>query len=142
MYIIADDLAQAMSRAELVQLTNDDPRTTSPNADVVQAALRYASDLIDGYMRGRYPLPLQEVPTVLQPLCINIARHFLHSRRINRADFPKVLETGYTATIKTLEQIRDGKIHLGINVPEKTAQPECGAYHVRATPKQDWSGYP
>ena len=81
------------------------------------------------------------MPTVLPPLCINIARHYLHSRRINRADFPKVLETSYAATLKTLEQIRDGKIHLGIAVPEKTAQPERGAYHVRAGTKQDWSGY-
>ena len=134
MYITAQDLAQAMSKAELVQLTNDEPRATEPNDDVVQAAVRYACDLADGYLRGRYPLPLQQVPTVLP-------RHYLHSRRINRADFPKVLETSYAATLKTLEQIRDGKIHLGIAVPEKTAQPERGAYHVRAGAKQDWSGY-
>lgn len=141
MYINADDLAKAMSQAELIQLTNDEPRATEPNAEVVQAAIQYACDLVDGYLRGRYPLPLQQVPTILPPLCINIARHFLHSRRINRADFSKVLETSYTATIKTLEQIRDGKIHLGIDVLEKTAQPERGAYHVRAEQKQDWSGY-
>lgn len=141
MYITAQDLAQAMSKAELVQLTNDEPRATEPNDDVVQAAVRYACDLADGYLRGRYPLPLQQVPTMLPPLCINIARYYLHSRRINRADFPKVLETSYAATLKTLEQIRDGKIHLGIAVPEKTAQPERGAYHVRAGAKQDWSGY-
>lgn len=141
MYINADDLAQAMSKAELVQLTNDEPRATEPNAEVVQAAIAYACDLVDGYLRGRYPLPLQSVPTVLPPLVINIARHFLHSRRINRADFPKVLETSYNATLKTLEYIRDGKIHIGIDGLDKQAQPERGAYHVRAGKKQDWSGY-
>lgn len=141
MYINADDLAKAMSQAELIQLTNDEPRATEPNAEVVQAAIQYACDLVDGYLRGRYSLPLQSVPTVLPPLCINIARHFLHSRRINRADFPKVLETSYQATLKTLELIRDGKIHIGIDVPEKTAQHEHGAYHIRAGVKHDWSGY-
>ena len=40
MYITAQDLAQAMSKAELVQLTNDEPRATEPNDDVVQAAVR------------------------------------------------------------------------------------------------------
>lgn len=141
MYINADDLANAMSKAELVQLTNDESRATEPNMDVVQAAIHYACDLVDGYLRGRYPLPLQSVPTILPPLCINIARHFLHSRRINRADFPKVLETSYLATLKTLEQIRDGKIHLGIDVSDKTPQPERGAYRVRSGQAHDWRNY-
>lgn len=141
MYINADDLAQAMSKAELVQLTNDEPRATEPNDEVVQAAIRYACDLVDGYLRGRYPLPLQSVPTVLPPLVINIARHFLHSRRINRADFPKVLETSYNATLKTLEYIRDGKIHIGVDDLKKPAQPEQGAYHFRGGFRIDMTGY-
>lgn len=141
MYINANDLAQSMSKAELVQLTNDEARATEPNDEVVQAAIRYACDLVDGYLRGRYPLPLQSTPTVLPPLCINIARHYLHSRRLNRADFPKVLETAYNATLKTLEMIRDSKLHIGIDGLEKKAQPEQGAYHVRSSKKHDWSGY-
>ena len=102
-YINAENMLKAMSKPELVQLTNDEPRATEPDMAVVDEAIRYASDLVDGYLRGRYPLPLKSVPTVLPPLCINIARHFLHSRRINRADFPKTLETAYNATLKTLE---------------------------------------
>lgn len=141
MYINADDLAKAMSKAELVQLTNDEPRATEPNDEIIQAAIAYACDLVDGYLRGRYPLPLQDVPTVLPPLCINIARHYLHSRRLNRADFPKVLETAYNATIKALEQIRDGKIHIGVDNLAKQAQPERGSYHVRGGVKHDWDGY-
>ena len=141
MYINADDLARAMSKTELVQLTNDEPRATEPNAEIVQTAIGYACDLVDGYLSGRYPLPLATTPTILPPLCINIARHFLHSRRINRADFPKTLETAYQATLKTLEQIRDGKIHIGIDTADKPRQPERGAYHVLASNKQDWSGY-
>lgn len=141
MYINADDLAKAMSKAELVQLTNDEPRATEPNNEIIQAAIAYACDLVDGYLRGRYPLPLQDVPTVLPPLCINIARHYLHSRRLNRADFPKVLETAYNATIKALEQIRDGKIHIGVDNLVKQAQPEHGSYHVRGGVKHDWDRY-
>lgn len=141
MYINADDLARAMSKAELTQLTNDDPRATEPNDDVVQTAIAYACDLADGYLSGRYPLPLASVPTILPPLCINIARHFLHARRINRADFPKTLETAYQATLKTLEQIRDGKIHIGIATLDKPSQPEPGAYHVRVRDKMDLGGY-
>lgn len=140
-YINAENMLKAMSKPELVQLTNDEPRATEPDMTVVDEAIRYASDLVDGYLRGRYPLPLKSVPTVLPPLCINIARHFLHSRRINRADFPKPLETAYNTTIKTLESIRDGKIHIGIATLDKPSQPEPGAYHVRVRDKMDLGGY-
>ena len=141
MYIGADDLTAAMGKMELVQLTNDNARGTEPDAQVIDAAVRYACDLVDGYLRGRYVLPLAETPTVLQPLCINIARHFLHSRRINRADFPKPLETAYNATIKTLESIRDGKIHIGVDTLDKQQQPEPGAYHTRGGSRIDMTGY-
>jgi phage gp36-like protein len=141
MYITADDLARAMGKTELIQTTNDDGRGTEPVAEVVEAAIRYACDLVDGYLRGRYPLPLVSVPTILPPLCITIARHFLHCRRINRAEFPKPLETSYKATIDMLERIRDGKLHIGVDGLAKAAQPEPGAYHVRSGKKQDWSGY-
>ncbi len=77
----------------------------------------------------------------MPPVCITIARHFLDSRRINRADFPNTLVTAYQPTLNTLEQIRDGKIHIRIDAADKPRQPERGAYHVRAAAKHDWSGY-
>ena len=58
-YINAENMLKAMSKPELVQLTNDEPRATEPDMAVVDEAIRYASDLVDGYLRGRYPLPLK-----------------------------------------------------------------------------------
>ena len=69
-YINAENMLKAMSKPELVQLTNDEPRATEPDMAVVDEAIRYASDLVDGYLRGRYPLPLKSVPTVL-PHCVS-----------------------------------------------------------------------
>ena len=143
MYITPDDLASAISKVELIQLTNDEPRATEPDDRVVNAAIDYSCELVDGYMRGRYEMPLSHVPSILPNLCVVLARHWLHSRRINRADFPKPLQVAYENAIKVLENIRDGKIHLDIRrigkVPE--AQPERGAYHVRARPRLDTEGY-
>lgn len=141
MYISTDDLQTAMSRSELIQTSNDDARAAAPNEDVLDAAVRYACDLTDGYLRGRYDLPLAGVPTILPPVCINLARYYLHNRRVNRAEFPKHIADAYAKAVKTLEDIRDGKIHLGIDTVKKTGQPERGAYAVRARAKQDWSGY-
>ena len=125
MYINADDLARAMSKAELTQLTNDDPRATEPNAEIVQTAIGYACDLVDGYLSGRYPLPLATTPTILPPLCINIARHFLHSRRINRADFPKTLETAYQLRSKRWNKSATAKSISALIPPTNPASPSA-----------------
>lgn len=145
MYITRDDLQAALSLMELTQLSNDAYGATEPDWAVVDRAIAYACELADGYLCGRYALPLNPAPSILRHLCTDIARHWLHTRRINAAEFPKPLQAAYSNAIRLLEQIRDGKLHLGVRgVDEATAtlQSEPGAYRVRAAAKQDWSGYP
>lgn len=139
MYITHADMAQAMSADELIQLT-DDTGAGAVNEEILAAAIRYACELADGYLTARYALPLSPAPTLLRPLCIDIARYWLHTRRINAAEFPKPLQVAYDNAIKLLKAIRDGQIHLGVQ-DKAQLQPEGGAYHVRAPKKQDWSGY-
>ena len=158
MYITRQDLSDAVSMYELAQLSNDDPMSaqTEPNWVIVDRAIAYACELADGYLMGRYTLPLENAPSILRALTTDIARHWLHRRRINTAEFPKSLEDAYKNAIKLLEQIRDGKLQLGVRTPAESAgttgttgdsaaagrpQAETGAYQVRARPKQDWSGY-
>ena len=78
MYITRTDLTDAISLFELAQLSNDDPRgaVSEPNWDIVDKAIAYACELADGYLMGRYTLPLEPAPTVLRPLCTDIARHW------------------------------------------------------------------
>lgn len=110
MYIGADDLTAAMGKMELVQLTNDNARGTEPDAQVIDAAVRYACDLVDGYLRGRYVLPLAETPTVLQPLCINIARHFCTAAASTAPTFRNRLKPPTTRRLK----------HLSLSVTAKS----------------------
>ncbi|MBF0802907.1 DUF1320 domain-containing protein [Neisseria sp. 19428wB4_WF04] len=146
-YITRDDLAAAVSMAELVQLTNDQMSNygmEEPDWNIVDRAIVYASELIDGHISGRYALPLEPVPGILPQLATDIARFWLHQRRINTADFPKPVQAAYDNALKMLAFIRDGKIHLGIrDVEEPTGQlqPERGAYRVRAGNKLDTEGY-
>lgn len=151
MYISRSDLEKAISRAELVQLTQDDIsnyNATEPDWTIVDMAIAEACELADGYLMGRYAVPLEPVPSLIGTICRTLARHWLHSRRINTAEFPKPLQAAYDNAIKLLEQIRDGKVHIGVKSleAEKAAterlQSERGAYHVRAGVKHDWSGYP
>ena len=153
MYLTRADLTDAISLMELAQLSNDDPMTatTEPNWNIVDKSIQYACELADGYLMGRYTLPLEPVPSILNALCTDIARHWLHRRRINTAEFPKSLEDAYKNAVKLLENIRDGKLQLGIratsegeganmNATERL-QSEPGAYQVRARPKQNWEAY-
>ncbi|WP_165009724.1 gp436 family protein [Neisseria yangbaofengii] len=146
-YITRDDLAAAVSMAELVQLSNDQMSNygmEEPDWNVVDRAIVYASELIDGHISGRYTLPLVPMPGILPQLATDIARFWLHQRRVNAAEFPKPVQTAYDNALKFLAAIRDGKIHLGIReVEEPTGrlQPERGAYRVRGGGKMDLEGY-
>ncbi len=146
MYITRTDLEEAMSLSELTQLSQDDPLLANKEPDwaIVDRAIEYACEMADGYLQGRYTLPLAPTPSILRVICTDMARHWLHRRRINRAEFPKPLEEAHKNAIKVLESIRDGKIHLGIRgtgEATEAPQPESGAYHVRAKTKQSWGGY-
>lgn len=145
MYISRDDVTLGLAKSELVQLTNDDPFATEPDEAVLAHSIEYACELADGYLMGRYTLPLDPAPSMLRHLCTDIARHWLHRRRINAADFPKPLEAAYSNAIKILEQIRDGKIQLGIRAEADDAtealHPEKGVYLVRGKQKMDLGGY-
>lgn len=143
MYITREDVAAAVSLAELVQLSNDEGYG-EPDWQIVDRAIAYACELADGYLMGRYALPLETAPSILRHLCTDIARHWLHQRRINAAELPKPLQAAYDNAVKLLVQIRDGKIHLGIRAAAAATekpQPEGGAYNVRGKAKQDWSSY-
>ena len=147
MYITRADLEDAVSLMELAQLSNDDPMSaTQPNWDIVDKSIAYSSELADGYLMGRYSLPLESAPSILRAVCTDIARHWLHRRRINAADFPKSLEDAYKNAIKLLESIRDGRLQLGVRglndgTATERAQSEVGAYRFRGKSKQDWGAY-
>ena len=57
-YCTIEDIELHTSTPTLSQLTSDDG-TEAINRDVAQESILYASTLIDGYLRGRYTLPLK-----------------------------------------------------------------------------------
>jgi phage gp36-like protein len=138
-YCTLEDIGQWLSRHTLVQLTQDvaDDGLTAglPNAinDMVLIdAIRYADELIDAHLRGRYVLPLETVPTVLRDIAVNLVSHRLYLRR-PEGQLPEAIKEVYRGSLKLLEALRDGKLTLGIAASGE-ALPEPGAFHVRARP--------
>lgn len=144
MYIEIDELTTAFSRKIIVQLSNDDPAAIEPNLNVLETAIKVANERIDAALRSRYTLPLQEVPTLINQHALTLARYWLYARR-PETKMPDTVKETYQQAVKELEQIANGKLHLGIaesNVPQSDdLLPDNNEYEVRANARINTNGY-
>lgn len=129
-YCTLDDIQQAMPAATLIQLSSDDPAATSIDLTVVERAVRSSEEMIDANLRGRYLLPLDTVPTVINEICVTLVRQWLYARRPEGPDVPEVVTRTHAQALKDLASIRDGKLTIGL--PTGEAAPEPGKFKVRA----------
>ena len=108
-YCTIEDIETQTSTPTLIQLTSDDGQEV--NRVVALEAILYSSTLIDGYLRGRYSLPLDTHFPLLRILAIDLSIYRLYSRRM-RNEMPEVIETAYKNAISTLRDIQKGVITL------------------------------
>jgi phage gp36-like protein len=80
-YASPNDLIARYPNRDLVQLSNEDPTQTTVNLGALQQAIDDASAEIDGYIEGRFALPLSDPPAVLSRLTCDIAIYRLQSLR-------------------------------------------------------------
>ena len=132
-YCTRADIGKAIPELTLTQLSNDDPTAELPNESVIEDGVRQAEELVDGYLRGRYDLPLDPVPSVLRDAVVYLTRHWLYQRRPEGA-IPEAVKDSRKDTLKLLENIRDGVVTLGM--PTGEAAPEPGKIRARARRQQ------
>lgn len=109
-YCTIEDIETQTSTPTLIQLTSDDGEN-SVDRVVAQEAILYSTSLINGYLRGRYSLPLDIQFPLLRILAIDISIYRLYARRM-RNEMPEVIETAYKNAIATLKDIQKGTITL------------------------------
>ncbi|MAP22870.1 DUF1320 domain-containing protein [Ponticaulis sp.] len=114
-YCTTNDLIDRFGESELIALSDRD-NTGSVDAQVVSAAIADASALIDGYLGGRYALPLSVIPSVLPKLCGDIARFNLYDNAV-----PDVVQKRYDAAINFLKSVGKGEVRLGLSGTEEVA---------------------
>ena len=105
------------SNTDLVDLT-DDNGSGGIDQTVIAKAIANVGELIDGYLRGRYSLPLNPIPGLLVPLAADMALYSLYARK-PRLSIPDSLDKKNSGAIKILENIQNGKILLGVSSPEQ-----------------------
>jgi phage gp36-like protein len=116
-YATVADLQDRLGEARLVQLTDlADPPIGLVDQAVAQKALDDADAEIDGYLVGRYALPLTPAPGVLKVHAVTIA----HYRLLGSAADDGMRED-YKAVRQWLQAVAEGRIV--ITPPQQAAQP-------------------
>ena len=112
-YATAQDKINRYPNRDLVQLTNEDPAATTVNTTPITQALADASAEIDGYIEGRFTLPLTDPPAVLNRLTTDIAMYRMQSLRPLH-DLEDARKR-YEDAVATLIKVADGELTLGLS---------------------------
>ena len=112
-YATVLDMINRYPNRDLVQLTNEDPTATTINATPITQALADASAEIDGYIEGRFTLPLTDPPAVLSRLTTDIAMYRMQSLRPLH-DLEDARKR-YEDAVATLIKVAAGNLTLGLS---------------------------
>lgn len=131
MYCTSEDIEKQITTPTLIQLTNDKGEDVIDETVTFEAIL-YSSTLIDGYLRGKYTLPLDTHFPLLRIIAIDLSIYRLYSRRL-QADMPDSILEQYKEAIKTLEKIQKGTIALEIETNDESNVAETKDYITNKT---------
>lgn len=97
--------------AIVIQQLTDDNNADSIDTEKLDFGLRQATDVIDGYLRGRYPVPLTGlIPTLIQDLCTKLAVYFLIQRSLI-ITMPDPVKDQYDNSIAILKEMQKGRVN-------------------------------
>jgi phage gp36-like protein len=104
MYATREDLVARFAN-EVEQLESMHPQGNA----AVESAIQDATEEIDGYLAGRYDLPLPSVPNNLKRLACDIARYYLYFENPTG-----LVEKRYEQAVDYLKMLANKKAHLSI----------------------------
>jgi len=123
MYCTQDDImASGIPEDDLIQLTDDEDLGVVDET-VVAKAISRADEMIDGYLRNRYEVPVDPVPGVLNTIAIDLVVYFLYGHRPH-IETPARVEKSYNDARSDLQKIQNGNLLLGIEDVESTGKAE------------------
>ena len=126
-YCTQADLVTRFGEQELIQLTDRDILGVIDETVLAQA-IAEASGEIDGYLRGRYPLPLLATTSELSRIAGDIARYRLYDDQLI-----DVVEERYKQAVDWLKSVAAGRIVLPDDIIDTTAgQTVSGGISVAA----------
>jgi len=123
-YATQQDLIDRHGADELLQLS-DRTGTGLIDTVVVARALADADAEINGYLAGKYTLPLADAPEILVRLACDIARYHLYDGRQSDG-----VRQRYDDSVKLLKCMSRGEVSLGVAVGEVPPSTSAGVQFV------------
>ncbi|MPZ57614.1 MAG: DUF1320 domain-containing protein [Rhizobiales bacterium] len=121
-YATLEQLTDRFGESMLIELTDRaEPPAGAIDQDVIDRALADADALIDGYLKGRYLLPLSATPPLVTDLALAIAGYKLH-----RNVASEKIRKDYEDALKTLRDIAAGTVRLDLAGAEPEASGASG----------------
>jgi len=109
-YSSQEDLIERFGESMLIDLTDlSMPATGQIDAAKIARALEDTDATIDGYLSGRYVLPLSQTPPMLRDLSLSIAIYKLH-----RDTSSDKIQKDYNDALKTLVLVSNGTVRLDV----------------------------
>jgi phage gp36-like protein len=122
-YATIAKLTERFGERMIIALTDRGEISTGVmDTSVVDQALSDADAIIDGYLVGRYTLPVSDTPDLLVDLAQSIAIYKLHTSSV-----PDKIKDDYAGAMRQLRDISDGKIRLSIAGVETATTGASGA---------------
>ncbi|ODS43305.1 hypothetical protein BGK37_11690 [Pasteurella multocida] len=121
MYATINDFILRVGEFQVMELT-DRENTGEVNQAVLTIALSDSSSQIDGYLVGRYKLPLKTIPQNLTRICCDLTRYRLAS--MSEVSITEEIIERYKLSLRELESIASGKVSLGIAEDEQASTGE------------------
>ncbi|MGF1727209.1 gp436 family protein [Photobacterium nomapromontoriensis] len=112
MYCTRDDMVARFGEEELTELTDRDGNAGGIVDAVLDQVMDDASATIDGYLGGRYDLPLPVVPRVLTRTACDLSRYYLYDDQLG--DEHQAAKR-YAEAIGYLEKVGRGVLQLGLD---------------------------
>lgn len=109
-YATLADMTARFGEEQLIQLS-DRAGTGVMDESVIEQALADASAVVDGYLAGRYPVPLDPVPAILVGYVCDLARYNLYPDAQMPDEHP--VRQRHKDAIRFLETVGQGKLNLG-----------------------------
>ena len=116
--LTADRLAAAAGGADTSGWPADESAAALAALSVIGQAITDAGSAIDGYLSGRYGMPLTTPPAVLKRVACDLARHYLYDD-----NEPETVSDRYKESVAWLRDVAAGKVALG---PEAVGSKPAG----------------
>lgn len=133
MYCTVDDLRASQQTIRLVEATDD----THPNktgeiqAAIAEEMIELACGVIDGYIGGRVPLPLVQVPVIIRKIAVDLSLYNLHER-VGKAIKDSPIDRRRENALALLRDIQKGNLSLGVSVDSTPILPISSGAMIRS----------